>query len=117
MDRLTDSAVAPIVNRSYEITIPIERAKITEDGVFLAHGDFESGYTFYIQNNKLVYEHRVGKEGYTIVSDIDVPVGKSLISYQFDKTGSHKGDGKTLYQSHESGRNRDRKYIAVQIVF
>src|SRR3954447_20335039 len=57
MDRLTDSAVPPIVNRSYDITIPIERANKTDDGVLLAHGGLDSGYTFYIQNNKLVYEH------------------------------------------------------------
>jgi hypothetical protein len=96
MDRLTDSAVAPIINRSYEITIPIDRDHTTQDGVLLAHGGLEAGYTFYIQNNKLYYEYRIGERGYKIESNIDVPVGESVITYQFDKTGSHKGVG-TLY--------------------
>ncbi|WP_404333110.1 arylsulfatase [Mesobacillus maritimus] len=96
MDRLTDSAVAPIINRSYEITIPIERENTTQEGVLLAHGGLEAGYTFYIQNNKVFYEYRIGERGYKIESNMDVPTGESVITYQFDKMGSHKGVG-TLY--------------------
>lgn len=96
MNRLTDSATAPIINRSYKITIPIERGSSEEEGVLVAHGGIEAGYTIYIKNNKLVYEYIFGHSAYKIISDIDVPVGKSVVTYQFDKTGSHKGTG-TLY--------------------
>ncbi len=97
MDRLTDSAVPPLVNRSYEINIPIKRAEPSDDGVLLAHGGLDSGYTFYIQNNKLIYEYRIGERTQaSIVSNIDVPVGESVISLKYDKTGKHQAIG-TLY--------------------
>ena len=96
MSRLTDSAVAPIINRSYEIVIPIERDSSEEEGVLLAHGGIEAGYTIYIKNNKLVYEYIFGHKAYKITSNIDAPVGESVVTYKFDKTGSHKGTG-TLY--------------------
>ncbi|MDN7227336.1 arylsulfatase [Planococcus sp. N064] len=96
MSRLTDSAAAPIINRSYEINIPIERNNSEEDGVLLAHGGIEAGYTIYIKNNKLVYEYILGGREYKITSNIDVPVGESVVTYKFDKTGSHEGKG-TLY--------------------
>ncbi|MGM9922101.1 MAG: arylsulfatase [Bhargavaea sp.] len=95
MSRLTDSAAAPIINRSYEIKIPIERES-GEDGVLLAHGGIEGGYTFYIKDGKLNYEYKLGDQVYQIASEQDVPVGQSVITYQFDKTGSHEGTG-TLY--------------------
>lgn len=96
MDRLTDSAAAITTNRSYEIQIPIERSDETEDGVLVAHGGNESGYTIYIKNNKVIYEHRIGNRAYKIESNIDVPVGESVISFKFEKTGTNKGNG-TLF--------------------
>jgi arylsulfatase A-like enzyme len=107
MDRLTDSAAAPVINRSYEIKIPIERKSPREDGVLLAHGGFDGGYTFYIWENKLVYEYSMGNRGgYKIVSNIDVPIGKSVVTYQFNKTGSNEGNGVLYIDSQKVGQTK-----------
>ena len=76
---------------------------VTEDGVLLAHGGLEAGYTFYIQNNKLYYEYQIGERDYKIESNIEVPVGEAVITYKFDKTGSHKGDGTLFINDTEVG--------------
>ncbi|KZE39116.1 arylsulfatase [Bhargavaea cecembensis] len=96
MSTLTDSAAPPILDRSYDVNIPIERKTGDDDGVLLAHGGVEAGYTLYIRNNRLFYEYKVGDQINRITSDIEVPVGQSVISYRFEKTGSYEGTG-TLY--------------------
>ncbi len=74
----------------------------TEDeGVLVALGNYESGYTLYIKDNKLVYEYNRGNAVFTIVSDQTVPVGDSTLKYEFDLTGTnengtHQGIG-SLY--------------------
>ena len=88
-----------------------------DDGVLLAHGGSESGYTIYIKNNKVIYEYRIGQRGYKIVSNIDVPVGKSVISFKFAKTGSYKGMGSLYINETKVGETAIEKYIAVQINF
>lgn len=98
MSRLTDSATPLIMNRSYSIKIPIERKSVKDDGVLVASGGFESGYTLYIKNNQLFYEYNMGTEVYRIQTNknVKVPVGKSTIRFEFDNTGLNKGKG-TLF--------------------
>ena len=115
MDRLTDSAAAPTINRSYEIKIPINRHNQNEDGVLLAHGGSESGYTIYIKNNKVVYEYRIGATGYKIESD--APVGESVITFKFDKTGSNKGVGMLFINGIEVGKTSIEKTLPYKLSF
>ncbi|MCQ6280045.1 arylsulfatase [Bacillus sp. EB600] len=117
MDRLTDSAAPPIMNRSYEIKIPIERSSNTEDGVLLALGGQDSGYTIFIKNNKLIYEYRYGLNDYKIVSTIDVPLGKSVILYKFDKTGTNKGNGALYINDTKVGESIAENTLPYKISF
>ena len=116
MDRLTDSAAALTINRSHEMKIPIDREH-NDDGVLLAHGGSESGYTIYIKNNKVIYEYRIGQRGYKIVSNIDVPVGKSVITFKFAKTGSYKGMGSLYINETKVGETAIEQTLPYKLSF
>lgn len=101
MSRLPEGASPFIINRSYTITVPVNRESTEDEGVLVALGSSESGYTLYIKDNKLVYEYNRGNAVFTIVSDQTVPVGDSTLKYEFDLTGTnengtHQGIG-SLY--------------------
>lgn len=93
MSHLSDSASPPIMNRSYSISVPIDRSSESEEGVLLALGSHESGYTFYIKDNRLVYEYNAGTAIYKVVSNAEVPAGKVTARYEFKNTGPNKGIG------------------------
>ncbi|ULT58638.1 arylsulfatase [Neobacillus drentensis] len=103
MSRLSEAASPFIINRSYSITIPINRNKASDDGVLLALGGYESGYTLYIKNKKLIYEYNMGNAVYRIQSNSEVPTGPSTIRYDFTKTEANKGIGHIFINGQEVG--------------
>ncbi len=60
MTHLSEAASPFIINRNYSITVPIDRKSSADEGVLVALGSYESGYTLYIKNNKLFYEYNFG---------------------------------------------------------
>jgi arylsulfatase len=101
MSLLPEGATPFIINRSYTITVPIKREQ-TDEGVLLALGNYESGYTLYIKDNKLVYEYNVGTKVYKIESD--APVGNSTIRFEFKPAEQlHKGTGSLYINGNEVG--------------
>ncbi|MDN7247058.1 arylsulfatase [Planococcus shenhongbingii] len=101
MSRLPEGAAPLIINRSYSITVPIIRKNENDEGVLLALGSSESGYTLYIKDNKLIYEYNRGNAVYKIESNQEVPVGISTVSFEFEHTAPHQGNGK-LYINKEA---------------
>ncbi|MGF6951073.1 arylsulfatase A-like enzyme [Neobacillus sp. B4I6] len=117
MSRLSESASPFIINRTYSITVPIERDSATDDGVLVALGGYESGYTLYIKNNKLVYEYNMGNAVYRIESKEDVPVGKSAIRFEFSKTEANKGIGSLYINGQKVGEGSIDKTHQYKIAF
>ncbi len=117
MSRLTDSAAPPIQNRSYSITIPIERENTSNEGVLVASGKFESGYTLYLKNNRLVYEYNIGPDVYRIESNQEIPAGKLTIRYDFEKTGDYKGTGNLYINDKKVGEGLIEKTHPYKISF
>ncbi|MFJ7729206.1 arylsulfatase [Neobacillus sp. NPDC097160] len=103
MSLLPEGASPFIINRSYTITIPINREKSSDEGVLVALGNYESGYTLYIKDNKLVYEYNIGTKIYRAESDIGVPVGQTTIKYEFNPTELHKGIGSLYINNKKTG--------------
>lgn len=91
-----NSKAAPTISGNMTITVKIDRPNTSSEGVLVAMGDNIGGYTLYIQNNKLVYEYNKFDVLSRIVSNIDVPVGKSLIKFDLDRKNVGLGIG-TLY--------------------
>ncbi|MFD1706255.1 arylsulfatase [Siminovitchia sediminis] len=76
-------AAPQIMNKSYSITIPIERADASSEGALVAHGDHDSGYVIYIKNNHLFFEYNFVGTVYKVESDAHVPVGASTLKFEF----------------------------------
>jgi hypothetical protein len=100
MSLLPEGATPFIINRSYSITVPISR-EAGDEGVLVALGNYESGYTLYIKDDKLVYEYNIGTKDYRIESD--APVGQSTIRYEFNPTDLHKGIGNLYINGNKTG--------------
>ncbi len=96
LTHLGAQAAPPIINRSYNITIPVERNDENSEGVLVSFGTPDSGYTLYIQNNRLYYEYNFVGTLYRIESSVEVPVGRSSLRFEFKKTDAYAGTG-TLY--------------------
>ncbi|MBM4765163.1 arylsulfatase [Bacillus sp. B15-48] len=115
MTHLSESATPFTINRSYEITIPMEYNR-GDKGVILALGNDKSGYTLYIKGNKLVYEHNSAFARYKIVSDKKLPTGNITVRFQFDKTDENEGIG-SLYVNDEKVGETPIKMLPFKISF
>ncbi len=62
--------------------------------MLVAQGGRFGGYSLYIKNGKLVLPLQfLNASRYTIASDVDVPLGKSQLRYEFAFAGDGNGGG------------------------
>ncbi|WP_257346724.1 arylsulfatase [Pseudalkalibacillus decolorationis] len=88
------AAAPPIMNRSYKIKAYVERPNESCEGVIVAMGNYDGGYTLYIRNNRLYFEYNHTRTLYKIESNRDVPTGSLDICFTFRKQpGSISGTG------------------------
>src|SRR5690606_30616006 len=85
MSRLPEGATPFILNKSYSITVPIDRPAGDEEGVLAALGSSESGYALYVKDDKAVYEYNRGDSVYRIESSQPLPEGKAEVKLDFEK--------------------------------
>jgi arylsulfatase len=77
-----------VFNRPHSITADVEIPAGGAEGVLLAQGGVAGGYVFYVQDNRLHYLHNyLGLAEYTVSSNLDIPIGKSKLRYEFEPTG------------------------------
>lgn len=98
--RIPEGAAPFILNKSYTVTVPIDRSKKDDEGVLVALGSSESGYTLYVKDNKAVYEYNRGNQIYRIESG-ELPVGKIEIKYEFTTNGNFGGEGRLFVNGEE----------------
>ncbi|MGF7046776.1 arylsulfatase [Paenibacillus sp. DS2015] len=101
-------------NRSFSFDASVERVSADDDGVLVAEGSRFGGYSFYVKNNRLVFVYNyVGEKFNIITSDIEVPLGKSTLTFQYSKTGEHTGIGKLYINGDRVGEGVIEKTAAV----
>ncbi|MCS6849186.1 MAG: arylsulfatase, partial [Anaerolineae bacterium] len=77
-----------ILNRPHTITAIVDIPKGGAEGVLVAQGGVDGGFTFFIKDGKLRYTYNYVAERYFhIVSDRDVPAGRHALSFEFEPTG------------------------------
>jgi arylsulfatase len=72
-------------NRTFTIRAEIERDGADQDGVLVALGDRHSGFSLFVHEGRLVYEHGVGYAAWRLVSDVDLPVGRATVRFRFEQ--------------------------------
>jgi arylsulfatase len=90
--RIPEAVSAPIKNTSHAIETTLD-LKGNEEGVIVACGGLNGGYTLFIADHKLHYEYNfLNTARYAIVSP-ELPSGKVDLKFKFVKTGNLKGTG------------------------
>ncbi|MBT9386167.1 sulfatase-like hydrolase/transferase [Pseudooceanicola sp. CBS1P-1] len=96
---------APLTqDRPHSITVTVERDSPDQDGTLVCFGSCHGGYGLDIIENRLVYVYNAAGTGVTrLVSDREVPLGRSTLTFEFDKTGSLQGRGRLLIDGVAAG--------------
>jgi hypothetical protein len=82
------NAAVKVLNRPHSITADVEIPAGGAEGILLAHGGIDSGYSFYIKGGKLHWVHNyVGRALYHVDSSENVPEGRHLLGFEFEVTG------------------------------
>jgi arylsulfatase A-like enzyme len=81
-------------NRSSSITAVVNIHRPGAAGVLLAEGGRFGGYTLYVKDGKLAFHYNfLNAARYTIHSNVDVPLGKSTLRYEFTADSIARGAG------------------------
>lgn len=91
-----NDAIVLGANRSHTITVKVDRPDKNTEGVLTASGGNEGGFTFYVKDNRLVYEYNFFGKIFKVESNIDVPTGSSVLSVDYKNAGLLKANV-TLY--------------------
>ena len=90
--RIPEAVSAPVKNTSHTIETTLN-LKGNEEGVIVACGGVNGGYTLFIADHKLHYDYNyLNTARYAIVSPT-LPTGKVGLKFNFIKTGMLKGTG------------------------
>jgi arylsulfatase len=90
--RIPEAVSAPIKNTSHTLETTLNLTG-REQGVIVACGGVNGGYTLFIADHKLHYEYNfLNTARYAIVSPV-LPSGKVDVKFNFVKTGNLKGTG------------------------
>jgi len=94
MARIDRLSAPDIADRSYSIAAEVEVPSTGAEGVLLASGTRFAGYVLYVKDRRLVYEYVYSENTrYTIRCEVPVPTGRSVLRYEFAKTGPRRGRG------------------------
>jgi arylsulfatase A-like enzyme len=90
--RIPEAVSAPVKDTSHTIETTLN-LKGNEEGVIVACGGVNGGYTLFIADHKLHYDYNyLNTARYAIVSPV-LPTGKVDLKFNFIKTGFLKGTG------------------------
>jgi arylsulfatase len=102
MSPLPAQAAAALGGRSWNMTATIERSA-ADEGVIFASGTENAGFSFFIQDSKLLFDYNAFGAHEVAVSDRDVPVGPSTVSVRVRRTGPRNGTVQLLINDEPCG--------------
>ena len=86
-----ESAAVNVRNRSFKIAanVYVDSNSTTTEGVIFSHGSLFGGHSLFIKDRKLNYVYNwLGEIEQTVISDVEVPNGDSVLGVSFVKTGN-----------------------------
>jgi len=80
--------VAPTLgNRTWTMSVEVDRPNASAQGVIVAQGTQNGGYSWYIKDNKMVFDYNIFAEHHIVSSDIEVPTGRIPLEVRFVRDG------------------------------
>ncbi len=78
--RILNQLVGPSFSaRSFRITATIRRETELDDGVLLSWGRRAAGFSFFVKNNRLMFDFNLAGDHTLVVSEASVPLGRSVV--------------------------------------
>lgn len=90
-----NKAAPDTTDRSYRIDADLHRAE-GDVGALVIYGNSWSGYGFYIDKDRLVFEYNNCGDVTRLASDRPLPAGDLTVSWDFERTGPFAGRGTLL---------------------
>jgi hypothetical protein len=113
--RLPEAVAPSVKSTAHTITADVVIPACGAEGVLLAMGGDEAGFTLFLKDGKLVYHFNwYTYNRYTVRSNIDIPSGavQLKMDFAYDGGGADKGGTATLYVNGKpAGSGRIEKTI------
>ncbi|MFM8862381.1 MAG: arylsulfatase [Acidimicrobiia bacterium] len=83
---LPAQSAASVGGRSWDLSADIDRAA-EDEGVLYAMGNGNSGFSVFVQDDRLVFDYNCFGEHHIVDSTMTVPTGRSRVGVEFRRTG------------------------------
>ncbi len=90
MSPMPGQASASVGGRSFDLTATVTRVR-GDEGVLYATGTENSGFSFFVQNDRLVFDYNAFDEHTVLESNIEIPEGTSTLTVKVRRLGSRVG--------------------------
>jgi len=90
MSPMPGQASASVGGRSFDLSATVTRSR-GDEGVIYATGTENSGFSFFVQNNRLVFDYNAFDDHTVLESEIEVPDGTSTVTVKVRRLGSRVG--------------------------
>jgi arylsulfatase A-like enzyme len=87
ISHLPAEACPPLGSRSWLITAHVDRADAAAEGVLVAQGTQNVGFSFYVKDERLVFDYNIFTNHFVVRSDQKVPPGSSVLGVRFIREG------------------------------
>ena len=102
MSPMPGQASASLGGRSFDLTARITRAA-GDEGVLYATGTENSGFSVFVQGDRLVFDYNAFDEHTIVESDLVVPEGTSHLTVRVRRTGARTGTAAIEIDGQECG--------------
>jgi arylsulfatase len=113
--RLPEGSAPSVKSKSHSITADLMIPGTGAEGVLIAMGGDEGGYSLYVKDNKLVYDFNYySVYRYSVTSNTTLPTGKVqlMMDFEYDGGGPGKGGTVSMYiNGKKAGEGRINKTI------
>jgi arylsulfatase len=90
MSPMPAQASAPLGGRSFDLTARVTRAA-GDEGVLYATGTQNSGFSLFVQNDRLVFDYNAFNDHTIIESEVEVPTGSTDLTLRVRRANGRHG--------------------------
>jgi arylsulfatase len=104
VEKIMEPAIPDTRNSSYTLNAYLNNSRNDSEGVLFSIGGRFAGLSLYVKDRHLIFDYNLfGLKHYIIKSKDEVPEGKATLGFEFEKTGSWKGEGTLFINGKEEG--------------
>ncbi|MCP4757661.1 MAG: arylsulfatase [Proteobacteria bacterium] len=87
ISHLPAEASPPIGARSWVMKAAIERPSSADEGVLIAQGTQNVGYSWYVKDNRLIFDYNIFTDHHLVQSAVELPLGSCSLQAAFKRDG------------------------------